>query len=107
MIDFDPPSTSKAPRPPRVTFNEELNSVVPVIAAREKGNLKPVQTDGSVDITGRTEMLARKNLRAMSENHRVILKRCEKCFDFLQSLSSLWSLKRVCDSKLQLPLQLH
>eukprot|EP00913_Durusdinium_trenchii_P027286 g25600.t1 len=34
VIDFDPPSTSKAPRPPRVTFNEELNSVVPVIAAR-------------------------------------------------------------------------
>ncbi len=56
VIDFDPPSTVKTKRP-RVTFNEELNSVVPVIALPEKGHLKPVSpmesTDGSGDLRAR------------------------------------------------------
>lgn len=44
----------KTKRVPRVTFNEELNSVVPVIALPEKGHLKPVtcpmESEGSGDL---------------------------------------------------------
>ena len=102
VIDFDPPSSVKTKRP-RVTFNEELNSVVPVIALPEKGHLKPVcpmESEGSGDLRVRKEMLARKHLRAMSENHRLILKQCDPCFGFLQSL---WPLV----PQARLPLQLH
>eukprot|EP00438_Fugacium_kawagutii_P033887 Skav220976 [mRNA] locus=scaffold1541:3978:7143:+ [translate_table: standard] len=53
VIDFDPPSTVKAPRVTRgvtrgVTFNEELNS-------EEKGILKPIQSTHVGDITGRRD----------------------------------------------------
>lgn len=106
VIDFDPPSTMKAPRAPRVTFNEELNSEVPVIAPREKGILKPISKQSMGDITGKKEMMARKNIRAMSENHRLIVKQCELCFGFLHSLRPLWPVAKVCPYS-KLPLQLH
>jgi hypothetical protein len=38
--------------------------------AEEKGILKPISKQSMGDITGKKEMMARKNVRAMSENHR-------------------------------------
>ncbi|CAJ1370153.1 unnamed protein product [Effrenium voratum] len=99
VIDLDPPSTVKT-RVPCVTFNEELNSEVPLITPTGAKAMKPLKAIRAIsaekavgaiaepfDITSRKEMLARRNLRALTENHRVILQQCQHCFSFLKSLS--------------------
>ena len=73
VIDFDPPSSVKTKRP-RVTFNEELNSVVPVIALPEKGHLKPVcpmESEGSGDLRVRRGLPKRKDVGGMDPGRKL------------------------------------
>ncbi|CAE7212693.1 unnamed protein product, partial [Symbiodinium microadriaticum] len=66
-------SSAKSCRTPRcVKFNEALNCEVPVLAVKAHGHEEKMfpRILSSVDVTGKKEMLARRNLRAMTQNHR-------------------------------------
>jgi len=74
-----------------VKFNEALNCEVPVLAVKTHDREEKMfpRILSSVDVTVKKEMLARRNLRAMTQNHRAMVKQCEECFEFVGSILSL------------------
>eukprot|EP00439_Symbiodinium_sp_Y106_P052246 s2183_g6.t13 len=92
-------SSAKSSRTPRcVKFNEALNCEVPVLAVKTHDREEKMfpRILSSVDVTVKKEMLARRNLRAMTQNHRAMVKQCEECFEFVGSILWWHCVSRQC-----------